>query len=558
MESEFALQGKLLTEWQGVNRPLKVKWPDRLGGGLRRPAVSVITIRIVKRVTNRNSSQNKRRRHSIMAFEMVRLNHAAAEPLHQQLYRQIRDELVSGSFNHSSSRLPSSRTLASDLGISRFTVNLAFSRLHAEGYLQSKIGSGTFVAEPLPETFLSARTAKAAPHLERPPRLSDRVKNIPDQRVGKQFDFGIAGPPGVTFVPAVAALDEFPIEVWERLRAQVLAKKGAHLLQYASSRGDPDLRKALASYLCDYRGARCHPDQIIITAGTQQAMMISAMALVNRGEVAWIEDPGFYQARRTFGLAGATVVPRRVDREGITIARPSKQRSPKIIYVTPSHQFPLGMTMSLARRTALIDFARACDAYIFEDDHNSEFRYTGPPLPCLQGLDNVGRVIYSGTMSKILYPSLRLGYILAPEQLVEPMIKIRAVMDQHSPAIDQATLARFLTEGFFLSHIKRMRKVYSDRREFFIEQFNKLLRKYFILEVPEAGLHFVAWVRQKEQMPLITRVCTEIGIRPSPLSSCYMKAEAEPALTFGFAAWSRAQIREGLSKFAATLNSKLK
>src|SRR6266700_2927069 len=237
-----------------------------------------------------------------MAFEMIRLDRAANEPL---------------------------RELAADLGVSRFTVNVAFSRLHSEGYLQSKIGSGTFVAEPLPETFLSAHTAKAEPHVERPPRLSDRVRSIPDHRVGKQFDFGIAGPPGVTFVPAVAALDEFPIEIWERLRAEVLAKKGAHLLQYASSRGDPDLRKALASYLCDHRGARCHPDQIIITAGTQQAMMISAMALVNRGEVAWIEDPGFYQARRAFGFAGATVIPRPVDREGITIARPSKQRSPK-------------------------------------------------------------------------------------------------------------------------------------------------------------------------------------------------------------------------------------
>jgi GntR family transcriptional regulator/MocR family aminotransferase len=286
-------------------------------------------------------------------------------------------------------------------------------------------------------------------------------------------------------------------------------------------------------------------------------MMISAMALVNRGEVTWIEDPGFYQARRVFGFAGATVVPRPVDREGIVIARPSRGRSPKIIYVTPSHQFPLGMTMSLARRTALIDFARGHDAYIFEDDHNSEFRYTGPPLPCLQGLDNAGRVIYAGTMSKILYPSLRLGYILAPEQLVEPMIKIRAVMDQHSPAIDQATLARFLAEGFFLSHIKRMRKLYSDRREFFIEQFNDLLGKYFILEIPEAGLHFVAWLRRKTDLPFITRVCTEIGIRPTPLSSCFMKAELNPALTFGFAAWSRAQIREGLAKFASALKSKL-
>jgi GntR family transcriptional regulator/MocR family aminotransferase len=487
---------------------------------------------------------------------MIRLERKSAEPIHQQLYRQIRDELASGHFTANSSRLPSSRALAAQLGISRSTVKLTLAKLHSEGYLQAKLGSGTFVADSLPETFLASR--KPGPTLldEHPPRLSDRVKNIPDKRVGKQFDYGIAGGPGVSFVPAVAALDEFPIAIWERLRAQVLAKKGAHLLQYASSRGDPDLRKAIATYLCDYRGARCHPDQIIVTAGTQQAMMISATALVNRGEVAWIEDPGFYQARRAFGFAGATIVPRPVDKEGIVIGRPStRRRYPKIIYVTPSHQFPLGMTMSLARRTALIDFARVRDAYIFEDDHNSEFRFTGPPLPCLQGLDNSGRVIYAGTMSKILYPSLRLGYLLAPEQLVEPMIKIRAVMDQHSPAIDQATLARFLTEGFFLSHIKRMRKLYSDRREFFVEQFNNLLSHYFILEIPEAGLHFVAWLRRKNDLPLITRACAEIGIRPSPLSSCFIRAELNPALTFGFAAWTKAQIREGLLKLAAALKA---
>jgi GntR family transcriptional regulator/MocR family aminotransferase len=486
---------------------------------------------------------------------MIRLDRNATEPLHQQLYRQIRDQLVNGSFTDSSSRLPSSRGLAADLGISRLTVNLAFSKLHAEGYLESRVGSGTFVAKSLPESFLNSPRPRPQPVVERQPRLSKRVRNIPDQRSGKQFDLGVAGAPGVSFVPALPALDEFPVEVWERLRAEVLARKGAHLLQYASSRGDPDLRKAIAVYLCDHRGARCQPDQIIITAGTQQAMMIAAMALVNPGEVAWMEDPGFYQARRAFGFAGATVVPRPVDNEGIVIGRPSKRASPKIIYVTPSHQFPLGMTMSLARRTALIEFARARDAYIFEDDHNSEFRFTGPPLPCLQGLDNAGRVIYAGTMSKILYASLRLGYLLAPEQLVEPMIKIRAVMDQHSPAIDQATLARFITEGYFLSHIKRMRKLYADRRDFFIEQFNKLLGQHFVLQVPEAGLHFVAWLRRKDDLARITETCAEIGIRPSPLSSCFINTESAPALTFGFAAWSRAQIREGLTKFAAALNA---
>src|SRR5215472_4117261 len=409
------------------------------------------------------SLNKKRRRHSIISFEMVHLDRGASEPLHQQLYRQIRDELVSGSFNGSATRLPSSRTLANDLGISRLTVTLALAKLQSEGYLESRHGSGTFIAQPSPETFLSARRSAEDRQLERPPRLSNRVKEIPDKRAGKQFDYGIAGAPGVSFVPAVCSLDEFPIEVWERLRAQVLARKGVHLLQYASSRGDLDLRHALATYLCDYRGARCRPDQIIVTAGTQQAMMIAAMALVNRGEIAWIEDPGFYQARRAFGFAGATIIPRPVDPEGIIIAKNPK-RPPKIIYVTPSHQFPLGMTMSLARRTALIDFAHKHDAYVFEDDHNSEFRFTGPPLPCLQGLDNAGRVIYAGTMSKILYPSLRLGFLVAPPQLVDTLVKVRAIMDQHSPAIDQATLARFITEGFFLSHVKRIRELYAQRR----------------------------------------------------------------------------------------------
>lgn len=484
---------------------------------------------------------------------MIRLDRGAREPLHQQLYRQIRDELVTGNFSANSSRLPSTRALAADLGIARLTVKLAFEKLLAEGYLKTKTGSGTFVADALPESFLSSGKPKPETQRERPARLSDRVLHLPDARTGKQFDLGVAGAPGVSFVPALAAIDEFPMETWERLRVQVLAQKGAHLLQYATSRGDADLRHAIAAYLRDFRGARCHADQIVITAGTQQAMTIAAMALVSPGEVAWIEDPGFYQARRAFVFAGARIIPRPVDREGLVIGKVSRKDLPKIIYVTPSHQFPLGMTMSLARRRALIDFAHVHDAYIFEDDHNSEFRFTGPPLPCLQGMDDCGRVIYAGTMSKILFPSLRLGFLLAPEQLIDSIIKIRAVIDQHSSPIDQATLARFISEGFFLSHIRRMRKLYAERREFFIEEFNRLLGSHFRLQIPEAGLHFVAWLRRKGDLPAITQACAEIGIRPSPLSSCFMEAEVKPALTFGFAAWTKAQIRDGLAKLAAAL-----
>src|SRR5438874_2007949 len=496
----------------------------------------------------------KRRRRSIIGFEMIRLDRSAAEPLHDQLYRQIRDELRSGSFTGNAGRVPSSRLLAVDLGISRLTVNLAFSKLHAEGYLRSKPRSGTFVAHPLPETFLTADKSKALAQIEHRPRISGRVTAIPDQRVGKQFDLGaLDASAGVSLVPGLPAVDEFPIDIWERLRSQVLAQKGAHLLRHASSRGDADLRKAVATYLCDFRGARCHPDQILIVGGMQQAMLISAMALLNPGEPVWMEDPGFHQARRVFALAGAKVVPKPLDHEGIVLARSPKEKHPKIIHVTPSHQYPLGMTMSFERRTALLDFAHAHGAFVFEDDFYAEFRFSGPPLRCLQGIDNLGRVIYAGTMSKVLYPSLRLGYIVAPEQLIDPLVKIRSTIDQHSSAIDQATLARFITEGFFLSHVKRMRKLYAERREFFIKEFNKLLSDRFILHIPEAGLNMVAWLKREGDFPAISRVTLQIGVKPSPLSFYCIQARSKPAFVFGFAGWTPAQIRESLVKLASSL-----
>jgi GntR family transcriptional regulator/MocR family aminotransferase len=400
---------------------------------------------------------------------------------------------------------------------------------------------------------LSAPKQNVPPQIQRPPRISDRVRAIPDQRVGKEFDLGADYGVGVSLNPSMPAFDEFPIDIWERLRAQVLAQKGSHLLRYASNRGDPDLRKAIAAYLCDFRAVRCHPDQIVIVAGMQQAMLISAMALLNPGETAWLEDPGYHQARRAFTFAGAKIVPKPLDHEGMVITRFSKEPLPRIIYITPSHQFPMGVTMSFERRTALLDFARQHDAFIFEDDYDAEFRFTGPPLPSLQGLDDSSRVIYAGTMSKILYPSLRLGYLVVPDQLVDSMAKVRSVMDQHSPPIDQATLARFITEGFFLSHIKRMRKIYAERREFFIEEFNKLLGDRFILQVPEAGLNFVAWLKREEDFPKVRRVTLEIGVKPSPLSKYCIQPMLKPAFLFSFAAWTPAQVRESLVKLAAAL-----
>jgi GntR family transcriptional regulator / MocR family aminotransferase len=505
----------------------------------------------------RKSRPQKRRRHSIIAFDMIRLDRTSKEPLHEQLYRQIRDELKSGRFSDGSSRLPSSRTLATDRGISRSTARLALSKLHGEGYLRSEAGSGTFVANLLPETFLTADQPKADQPSQRPVRISDRAKAIPDRRVGNQFDLGATGAgPGVSLVASIPAVDEFPIAVWERLRTQVLAKKGVSLLRYSSNRGDGDLRKAIAAYLCDFRAARCHPDQIVVVAGMQQAMLLSAMAVLNPGEVAWIEDPCYQQARRVLTLAGVKIAPKPIDNQGIVIARSPKEPTPRIIYVTPSHQFPLGVTMSFQRRTAVLDFARAHNAFIFEDDYDAEFRFVGPPLPSLQGIDNSGRVIYAGTVSKILCPALRLGYIVAPEPLVDSLVKIRSAMDQHSSPIDQATLARFITEGFFLSHIKRMRKIYAERRDFFIKQFNELLGDRFTLQVPEAGLNIVAWLKREEDYEMIKRITSDIGVRPSTLSFFCIQAKLKPAFIFGFAAWTPTQIRGSLIKLASALSNR--
>jgi GntR family transcriptional regulator/MocR family aminotransferase len=500
-----------------------------------------------------SSVPRQRRRRSVMSFEMVRLDRGSSEPLHQQLYRQIRGELESGSFDSSASRVPSSRILAATLKISRPTVNQAFSKLLAEGYLQVRKRSGIFVADDLPATFLKAARLATTTRTEHSPRVARRVTRMTDFRSGQQLDVGIGGPPSVTLIAGLPAVDEFPIAIWERLREQVLAKKGAHLLRYASSRGDIELRKAIAAYLCDFRGADCHADQVIVVGGMQQAMLACALALINEGEVGWVEDPVFLQARNVLAFAGAKIVPRPIDREGLVIGKCSRQNSPRLILVTPSHQFPLGVTMSLKRRKALIEFAESRDGYILEDDYDSEFRFDGPPLPCLQGLDNAGRVIYAGTMSKILYPSLRLGFLVAPPQLVDTLVKVRAVMDQHSPAIDQATLARFITEGFFLSHVKRIRELYAHRRAFFIQQFQKWLGDYFDLEVTPAGLHFVAWLRRAEDLPLFMRAREQTGVWPRPLSFFCIKVQLDPAFVFGFSAWSQAQIEQGLAKLASTV-----
>jgi GntR family transcriptional regulator/MocR family aminotransferase len=481
---------------------------------------------------------------------MINLDRASPEPLHEQLYRQIRNELESGAFSNGLWRLPSSRSLATDLNVSRFTVKLALEQLRTEGYLRTLTGSGTFVADLLPRHYLQVQRArgKEAPH--GPGRIAERVKNLTDQRSGAQLDVGVAGPPGNLLVAGIPAVDEFPLGTWEKLRSKVLARKGAHLLRYSASHGDPDLRKAIAAYVCDFRGVRCTHEQVVIVSGMQQAMMVAACALVNPGESIWIEDPGYRQARNVFGFSGARIVPRPLDAEGMTLEKKPTKTSPRLIFVTPTAQFPLGMTMTPERRSQLIRFAQKQHSYLMEDDYLSEFWFSRPPLPSLQGMDDSGHVIYAGTMSKILYPSLRLGYLIVPEEVIDAVIKTRSVIDLHSSPIDQATLARFISEGFFLRHVKRVRNLYLERRQFFIEEFNRLLSDRFRLQVPEAGLHLVAWWHGKKDWSAVLQAIQGTRAKPNPLHIFAIKAQLEPGLVFGFAAWTPAQIRQALQECA--------
>lgn len=500
--------------------------------------------------------RRRRRKHLVIAFEMVHLDRTSREPLHEQLYRQIRNELDSGVFSGGIWRLPSSRTMATDLGVSRFTVKLALEQLRTEGYLRSSVGSGTFVADLLPNHFLRTGPADRKPPPQAQGRISERVKNLPDKRSGAQLDVGVGGPPGNLLIAGIPAVDEFPLATWEKLRTSVLARKGAHLLRYAASHGELELRKAIAGYLCDFRGVRCNPDQVVIVGGMQQAMMVAALALLNPGEAVWIEDPGYRQAKNVFCFADARIVPRPLDEEGLTFANAPRRDNPRLIFVTPSAQFPLGMTMTPKRRQGLIEFARTRQAYVMEDDYLSEFWFSGPPLPSLQGMDDSGHVIYAGTMSKILYPSLRLGYIIVPDELIDAIIKTRSVIDLHSSPIDQATLARFITEGFFLSHVKRIRTLYVERRQFFIEEFDRLLSEHFTLQIPDAGLHLIAWLRDKRASSFVTELLQNCRAKPSPLSVFCTQTRLDPGWVFGFAAWTQAQIKQALEEIAAGLKGR--
>jgi GntR family transcriptional regulator/MocR family aminotransferase len=410
-------------------------------------------------------------RATVVTLAGITLDPSAATPLYRQLYEGLRAAILSGRLK-AGARLPATRALASDFGVSRNTVMNAYAQLLAEGYVEGEVGSGTYVSRTLPDELLHARSHAIQVHqlTQEGRRLSQRGARLASMQVPTpRFPSGVKA-----FRPGIPALDAFPYELWARLMARRWRRPQRALLGYGDPAGYRPLREAIAAYLGEARAVRCRAEQVIVVAGSQQALDLTARMLLDEGEGAWIEDPGYLGARGALVGAGARLAPIPVDGEGLDVAA-GEVSSPaaRLVYVTPSHQYPFGVTMSLPRRLALLKWASQAGAWVIEDDYDSEYRYAGRPLAALQGLDSEGRVIYLGTFSKVLFPALRLGYMVVPPDLVDAFMAARALSDRHCPVLDQAALADFIGDGHFARHIRRMRALYAERQAIGIRRWLK-------------------------------------------------------------------------------------
>jgi GntR family transcriptional regulator/MocR family aminotransferase len=356
------------------------------------------------------------------------------------------------------------------------------------------------------------------------------------------------------FRPGPGAYDEFPTRVWMRLLAKRWRGPMREMLAYGESAGYRPLREAIASYVRAARAVRCDASQVVVVSGSQQGLDIIARLLLDPGDHVWIEDPGYLGARGALLGAGANVLPVPVDDEGLVVSSGmARQPHARMVYVTPSHQFPMGVTMSLARRLALLEWVRRSGAWVIEDDYDSEFRYSGRPIAALQGLDVSGRAIYLGTFSKVLFPALRLGYLILPPGLVEPVTGARALIDRHSPLIDQAVLADFIAEGHFARHIRRMRALYAQRHQTFIEAARKELGGLLEVEPQDAGMHLVGWLPEGMDDAAASRSAFAHGVEAPPLSAYAMERPARGGLLLGFTATGPREIRDGVRRLAVAL-----
>ncbi|GHO60604.1 PLP-dependent aminotransferase family protein [Ktedonobacter robiniae] len=490
---------------------------------------------------------------SIVASLCLVLDRQLPTPLFRQLYSGLREAILSGHLE-GGTRLPPTRELAEELEVSRNTVVNAFEQLIAEGYLEGKVGAGTYVTSILPEdvfkTNIDVRNASSGV-----PMSGAAISRWGASLTAKSVvPIRYARNPRA-FQPGVPAIDRFPFDLWAKLTARCWRHPARELLSYGDPHGYWPLREAIAGYLKASRGMKCEPEQVIIMAGSQQALDLTARVLLDPGDAMWIEDPGYLGARHVFAGLGVRLVPVEVDKDGLNVEE-GIRRCPdvRLAYVTPSHQYPLGVTMSLARRLALLEWATRTGAWVLEDDYDSEYRYEGRPLAALQGLDNTGRVIYMGTFSKVLLPALRLGYLVVPPALVDTFVQARSIADRHSPSLDQMILTEFMNEGHFARHIRRMKHLYVERQAVLIEAARQKLDGLLQIQPSTTGLHVVGWLPPRRDDRLASQHIQCQGVDTPPLSAYHIAPPQRSGLVLGYAGVEPQAIRTAVEHIARALS----
>lgn len=480
-------------------------------------------------------------------------------PLYRQIYEAIRAAILSGELV-AETRLPATRLLAENLGVSRLTVVNAYEQLFAEGYLESKRGAGTYVASKLPEDLLTTAKAKAnktEAKQNAPLNLSPFGEKL-ISRETEEMRLATA----VKFQPfqnGLTAIDEFPFDVWSRIAQKYHRNPPRKMLSYGDSQGYAPLREAIATHLKSARGVNCTAEQIVITSGAQQAIDLTARIFLSAKDSFIIEEPCYLEARNSFAATGAKLIAAAVDEDGLDAEKiPKSGDNAKLVYVTPSRQYPLGYTMSLPRRLALLDWANRKNAWIIEDDYDSEFRYSGRPLASLQGLSESNRVIYVGTFSKSIFPSLRIGCAVVPTELVGVFSNARALSHVHSPVVEQAILADFIREGHFARHVRRMRMLYEARRDALLEACEKHLKGLLEVERADAGMHLVGWLSKGTNAAEISRRAAEQNLKLKLISTYYIKKSlSRDGFVLGYTAFDEKQIRHAVKKLKTVLTAEI-
>ncbi|PXV58752.1 transcriptional regulator, GntR family [Dyella jiangningensis] len=471
-------------------------------------------------------------------------------PMYQQLSDWFRRAISSGQLRPGQ-RVPSTRSLASELGISRIPVLGAYEQLQSEGFLETFTGAGTCVARAIPSdmTIERKRQIRVEPVASAggSRRTSQRAKLLRQPEPTWLANMG-------AFRVGVPALDAFPSALWSRLVSRHARHLSPETMGYGDPMGHLPLREAIAEYLGAARAVRCDASQVLITTGSQQGLQICAHVLLDAGERVWMEDPGYPGAHQALRTAGAELVPVPVDAEGIDVAHGARVGADaRAVYISPSHQFPLGMAMSASRRMQLLRWAASHDAWIIEDDYDSEYRFGSPPLSSLQGTDTNDRVIYLGTFSKVMFPALRLGYLVVPKDLVADFHAGRDAIDTFSSMLYQSVMTEFIRDGHFARHIRSMRTLYMEKRAAVHDAIRRYIGDRLEVIGTEAGMQLAGYLPPGVDDVAVSRKAATVGVSVRPLTPCYLASPKRAGLILGYGGVSPEQIDEGVRKLSQCL-----